>query len=335
MTPPQAQTGDVVVLTTGGTIASRPTAGGAVVAEVAGNELVRAVPDLDYAESIEVREVMNVGSYLLSPDQLFQIARSAREAAVEYDVRGVVVTHGTDTMEESAYLCDLLLRGATPVVFTGAQRNAAAHDPDGPGNLRDAIALARSPAARGAGAVIVMGGRVVGARSATKVHSFAFDAFGGLDRGALGDVYGGTVRVLHARHRPANLAGVEAIEPRVALVKLVAGVDGLFVRAAVEAGMRGLVLECFGLGNANHAVVEAVGEAVRAGVAVLVVSRCPNGSVAPIYGNGGGHSLREAGALFGGDLSGQHARVLLMTALGVAADPEDVEGLIEPHLGSS
>ncbi|MBA2794757.1 MAG: asparaginase, partial [Thermoleophilaceae bacterium] len=313
----------------------RPTDGGGVVAGVSGGELLAAVPGLAHLESVVVREVINVGSYLLSPEQVFQIARSVRDAAEEFGVRGVVVTHGTDTMEESAYLCDLIVRGDAPVVFTGAQRNAAAPDSDGPNNLRDAIAIARSDAARGAGALIAMNGRIVGARSATKVHSFALEAFGGLDRGELGDVYGGEVRVLHDRRRPGNLAGIDAIEPRVALVKLVAGIDGLFVRAAVEAGMRGLILECFGVGNANHAVLDAVGEAVRAGVVVVVVSRCPNGSVAPIYGNGGGHDLREAGALFGGDLSGQHARILLMAALGTAHRPGDVEELLEPHLSSS
>jgi L-asparaginase len=331
----ETETAVTVVLTTGGTIASRPTDGGGVVAEVSGGELVAAVPGLEHPESVAVREVMNVGSYLLSAEQAFQIARSARAAAEEPGVCGVVVTHGTDTMEESAYLCDLLVRGETPVVFTGAQRNAAAPDADGPNNLRDAIAVARSAAARGAGALIAMNGRIVGARAATKVHSFALEAFGGLDRGELGEVYGGEVRVLHARRRPGNLARVEAIEPRVALVKLVAGIDGLFLRAAVEAGVRGLVLECFGVGNANHAVVEAVGEAVGAGVVVVVVSRCPNGSVAPIYGNGGGHDLRQAGALFGGDLSGQHARMLLMAVLGVERARGDVEELLEPHLSSS
>jgi L-asparaginase len=118
----------------------------------------------------------------------------------------------------------------------------------------------------------------------------------------------------------------------VVAIKLYAGIDGSLIDAAVANGATGVVLECFGVGNANHSVVEAVRGARRAGTVVVCVSRCPAGTVAPVYGNGGGVDLADAGAIFGGNLSGQKARVLLMAALGCVEDPADVAAILEPHL---
>ncbi|HEX5581182.1 MAG TPA: asparaginase, partial [Gemmatimonadaceae bacterium] len=256
-----------------------------------------------------------------------------RAAAERDDLAGIVVTHGTDTMEESAYLADLLYSGAMPVVFTGAQRSAADPDTDGPPNVRDAVRIAASPAARGLGVVIAMGGRIDAARDATKVHTRALRAFGSFEHGALGEVAGDIVHVYRRRSRPDNLSRVEALESRVVLIKLGAGMDGLLLRAAREAGQRGIVLEGFGLGDATPAVAAEVERAVGAGVAVLVVSRCPDGDAAPLYGGGGGADLARAGALFGGNLRGPKARVLLMAALAAARSTgRPLEELIAPHL---
>jgi L-asparaginase len=237
-------------------------------------------------------------------------------------------------MEESAYLVDLLHAGEKPVVFTGAQRNAADRDADGPRNLVDAVRISSSPAARGLGAVIAMAGRIDAARDATKVHTSALAAFSSLEHGKLGEVEGETVGVFRSRPRPQNLSRTDAVEPRVALVKMAAGMDGTFLRAAREAGAKAVVLEAFGLGNANHEVLAEVEKTVRSGIPVVVVSRVPSGSVAPVYGDGGGHDLREAGAIFGGNLSGQKARVLLMVALAAHEEhpAESLEGLLSPHL---
>lgn len=316
----------VVVITTGGTIASKPASDGAVVAAVSGDDLVAAVPELRDEGPLDVREVLRIGGYLITAEQMLTVARAARDAAREVGVAGVVVTHGTDTMEETAYLTDLIHDGDAPVVFTGAQRHAGSAHSDGPVNLLNAVRMARSAGARGLGAVLALEGRIDGAREATKLDTYARRAFGG--DGQVGWMGAEGVRIARRRSRPATLAGANALEPGVALIKLVAGIDGTFVDAALRAGARGIVLECFGLGNANHAVVEATRRAVERGVVVVVVSRCPSGSVAPVYGNGGGHDLDAAGAIFGGDLSGPKARVLLMAALAAGGD---VRRLMEPH----
>ena len=322
----------VVVIATGGTIASRPTDEG-VVASAAGDELVAAVPELADEGPLEVIDLMRVNAFALDVDQVREIATAALDAAARPDVCGVVVTHGTDTMEESAYLADLLHAGPEPIVFTGAQRHAGSGAGDGPANLLGAVRIARAPAARGVGAVVSLEGSIEAAREATKVDSWALRAFGSPGAGPLGELGATGVRVRRARRRPSALAGARSLEPAVALVKLAVGSDGGLVRAAVAAGMRGVVLEAFGAGNANREVVSAVGDATRAGVIVVVCSRCHAGSVAPIYGNGGGRDLARAGAIMGGDLRGPKARILLMVALAAAGDrPDRVAELIEPYL---
>lgn len=323
----------VVVLTTGGTIASRPDPSGGVIAAAGGEELLSVVPGLEEVAEVRVEDLFKVGGYLMKPENMLEVAQRVRELGSAPEVAGVVITHGTDTMEETAYLTDLLYAGNKPVVFTGAQRNAAETDTDGPRNLWDAVRVAASPSAGGLGAVIVMGGSIEGSREATKIHATDPRAFASSGYGPVGTVTDEGVCVFHPRTRPVNLARQIEELPRVDLVKLTAGADDAFLRAAREAGAGGIVVEAFGIGNANHEVLDAVREAVQSDIPVVVVSRCPEGRVSPVYGNGGGYDLREAGAVFGGGLSGQKARLLLMVGLTVAEKSgASLEELLEPHL---
>lgn len=322
---------EIALITTGGTIAARPLPSGEVVVADSGEELLASVPELGGIARVRLVELFNIDSSLMTPPKMLEIARRVRALDRDENLAGFVVAHGTDTMEESAYLVDLLYAGERPVVFTGAQRNASERDFDGPRNLLDAARVATSPAARNLGAVIAMAGRIDAARDATKVHTTALEAFSSLDRGKLGEIFDGTVRIFRSRPRPANLASLDDIEPNVALVKLAAGTDGAFLRAARESGAAGIVLEALGLGNANPDVVREVERCTASGVPVLVVSRIPLGGVAPVYG--AGHGLARAGALFGGNLSGQKARILLMAALAANRKTrEPLPGLLDPHL---
>ncbi len=297
-------------------------------------ELLATVPEAAEIADARVEELFRIDSSLMTPQKMLEIARRIRALAREdRDLSGFVVTHGTDTMEESAYLVDLLYGGERPVVFTGAQRDATDRDADGPRNLLDAVRIAVSPAARGAGVVVAMAGRIDAARDATKVHTTALAAFSSLERGRLGEVEGEAIRFFRYRPRPDNLTRTDSVEQSVVLVKMAAGMDGSLLRAAREAGARGIVLEAFGLGNANREALAEVERSVSAGIPVVVVSRVPSGSVAPVYGDGGGHDLKRAGAIFGGNLSGQKARILLMVALAACRESgEPLERLLAPHL---
>jgi L-asparaginase len=321
----------VVVLSTGGTIMARadPDTGNLVPA-VSADELVEmmAWPE---APELEVEDFTSVPSWDLHGDLALKLARRAREHAVREDVAGVVVPHGTDTMEENVYLIDLLLgEGGAPVVLTGAQRAASEADADGPTNLRAAIRVAASPAARGHGAMICFAGEVHAAREVRKVHTSALRAFASPGYGPIGHVDGEVVAFRRAPERRGALGlrpDPERLESRVDLVRLYAGADAGFVRAAVESGARAIVLEATGRGNANDAVVEGVREAVSAGVAVVVCSRAAAGRVEPAYGRGGGADLAAAGALFAGDLAGPKARILLEVALGAGIGPAEALAL--------
>jgi L-asparaginase len=317
----------VVVLSTGGTIMARADPDtGKLVPAVSASELVEmmAWPE---APELEVEDFTSVPSWDLHGDLALRLARRAREHAGRDGVAGVVVPHGTDTMEENVYLADLLLGDVgTPVVFTGAQRAASEPDADGPANLRNAIRVATSPAARGRGATICFAGEVHAAREVRKVHTSALRAFDSPGYGPIGHVDGDVVAFRRAPERRAAF-DPDRLETRVDLVRLYAGADARFVRAAVDSGARAIVLEATGRGNANDVIVAAVRDAVAGGVAVVVCSRALAGRVEPAYGRGGGADLADAGALFAGDLAGPKARVLLQVALGAGADAADALAL--------
>ena len=319
----------VVVLSTGGTIMARADPQtGKLVPAVSADELVEmmAWPD---APELEVEDFTSVPSWDLHGELALALARRAREHAHREDVAGVVVPHGTDTMEENVDLLDELLGdgagAAAPVVLTGAQRAASEPDSDGPANLRDAIRVAGCPQARGRGAVLCFAQSVHAAREVRKVHTSALDAFASPGYGPIGHVDGDIV-TFGRRPEPRRDLGLdpERIDMRVDLIRLYAGADARFVRAAVDGGARAIELEATGRGNANDAVVEGVREAVAAGVTVVVCSRALAGRVEPAYGRGGGADLAEAGALFAGDLAGPKVRILLALALGAGVDVESL-----------
>lgn len=315
----------VVVLGTGGTIASRYSRDhGAVIAGVSGEELVRGLGGFAPTVGIVTEQFSNIGSFLFSLDLAFGIVRRADALLKDPDVAGVVVTCGTDTMEEVAYLADLVVASDKPVVFTGAQRHADYPDSDGPRNLHSAILVAASDAAKGLGAVIVFEDEIHAARDATKSHSSRVGAFASAEHGKLGEIDGSQVIVSRRSIRHAPIA-TAAIETRVDLVKVCMGADGRFIDYAVETGSRGIVLEAFGRGNATFEVAEAVRRAVDHDLVVAVSSRSPQGRVAPVYtGGGGGHDLMNAGAVFAGDLSGVKTRILLATLLGAGSSMAEI-----------
>jgi len=309
----------VVVVSTGGTITMRPEPGtGKLVPILSGDELVESLgwPE---APPLELDDFLSVPSFDVHGELALSLARRVAGHAAHPGARGVVVPHGTDTMEESVYLVDRLLDADTPVVFTGAQRGADQPDADGPRNLRDAIRLAASEDARGLGALVVFAGDIHAAREVRKVHTSALRAFDSPGYGPIGHVDGVVLSLRRSPRRAPALPLPERLA-KVDLHRLYAGSDGRFVRHSLETGAEAVVLEGTGRGNANDQVVEAVRDASAQGIPVVVCSRCIAGRVEPVYGRGGGRDLEEAGALFAGDLAGPKVRVLLQIALGSGLD---------------
>lgn len=303
----------VRLVATGGTIASRSRAGGRQAA-VPGADLVAAATLPDGLE-VEVDDALTAGSYALTTDDLRHLVNRVRRA-LEADVAGAVVTHGTDTLEESAFFADLLHTDARPVVFTGAQRPFDDPSPDGPANLSAALRAAASSDARDCGVLVCFDGMAWPACGAAKVETLRAGAFAAPGRGPVLRITGTAVHVLARPVRPPRFAvDLGAPLPRVDVVPLYLGADATLLEAAVAAGARGLVLAAFGAGNANPPVVEAVRRACAGGVEVLVCSRVPSGPVEPLYAGGGGADLARAGARFTAGLSPWQARLLLAAAL--------------------
>jgi L-asparaginase len=312
------------LITTGGTIASRRVeAEDHVVANVAGEKLRGAIQDIPAGIDIRVDDFMNIVSCAMTLPVAFSLAQRINLHLAEDDCIGVVVTHGTDTMEESAYLADLLLVNEKPVVFTGAQRSADDSAGDGPRNVTDAVRLAASPLAAGLGAVVLLEQHFHAARDVTKSHTSRVDAFVSRNHGKLGEIDGAAVSI---SRRPIlrKTFAANAIEPRVDLIRMVLGSDDRLIRYAAASGARAIVLEGFGRGNATPAVAAAVGDITADGVPIFVASRCGEGRVLPIYGNGGGKDLVKAGAIFAGDLAGPKLRILVSVLLGMGMTLEEM-----------
>jgi L-asparaginase len=310
----------IVVVATGGTISMRPDPlTGGLVPALSGEDLLELIrwPE---APPLELDEFAHVPSWDMHGELAFRLALRVREQARRPGVTGVVVTHGTDTMEESVWMIDRLLDSDTPVVLVGAQRANSVPDSDGPRNLRNGILVAAAPAARGRGALICFDGEIHAAREVQKVHTSALRAFGSPGAGPVGLVDELTVRFHRAPERRPPLPVPTALVEQVDLIRGYAGWDGRLIRASLASGARALVLEATGRGNGNGAVLEAVREAVAAGVPVVLCSRCAEGRVEPAYARGGGFDLAAAGAILAGDLPGPKARVLLQLALGAGLD---------------
>ena len=306
----------VVLLATGGTIASRydPALGRTVPSQRA-EDLLEMLPQVGGVAQIEVENFATIPSFDMSVQFAFGLTRRINEVLARTDIAGVVVTHGTDTMEETSYLTDLLLQSEKPAVFTGAQR---AHDDpqsDGPYNLLNSVRLAASPLARGLGAVVCFNGTFHAARDVTKVHASAVETFQSYEHGALGEVDGDKV-VVHRRPVLRRSFQIDRLEERVELFRLALGVDLRGLEGMIERGIAGLVIEGFGRGNGPTRLTALVRLAIQKDILVLVTSRCPAGRVEPLYGGGGGgRDLADAGAVFVGDLKGPKARLLLMVLL--------------------
>jgi len=308
----------VVLLATGGTISSRASdAGGAAVASDTG-EQVFASMEVPATHPVRVVDVFRKGSYLLTVDDMIAVCARIRQALADPQVLGVVVTHGTDTMEETAYLADLIHDDPRPVVFTGAQQAADSLVPDGPGNLSRAIAVAGSPQSRGKGVLLAFAGAIFPVPGVRKSHTTRLDAFANPDFGTAGSVSDSgevSIRAVRPRIAPLPLPGTGAGSPRVDLIAAYPGADSTLLRAARQAGAAGIVLQGTGTGNANRALCREVADATASGIVVVTSTRVEAGAVVPRYGDGGGGDLRAAGAIPSGLLRPSQSLVLLSLLL--------------------
>lgn len=289
-----------------------PQSGGAVPA-LSAVDLTAVLPP--GAPELVVEEVCNLPSSHFTLGHLWRIRERVEAWSADHSVDGIVVTHGTDTLEETAYLLDLTVPGETPMVLTGAMRAASDVGSDGPANLWAAVRVATSPQARGLGALVVFNDEIHAARFVTKMDTLSPATFQSPGCGPLGRVDGDRVHVPFRLER--EVIPCSRLEERVALIKLAVGMEPEPLEDALARGARGVVLEALGGGRIPPWWLPAIERAIGAGVAVVIASRCPSGRVWDAYGYSGSHrTLEEMGCLFLPGLNGQKARIRLMVTLG-------------------
>lgn len=321
----------VRVLSTGGTIASTDGADGATPSKD-GDDLVATVPELEALAEVDVESVCDELSFHLSFSDVASLARAVERAADD-GADGVVVTHGTDTMEESAYYLDLTVDADVPVVFTGAQRPADATGADGPANLLQAVRVAADDRFAD-GAYVAFGNLVHAARWVTKARAGRPEAYASPDAGPVAErTADGLALRREPRSESVSLPTVETTA-RVELLPSGLAVDARQLERAVADDVDGLVLAASGIGNTTPEIGDAVADAVDAGIPVVVATRCFDGAVAARYGGpGGSRTLRERGTIPAGDLPPWKARIKLGLALSAFDDHDDVRRAFERQRG--
>lgn len=322
----------VAVLFTGGTISmvADATAGGRIPT-LDGAAILARVPGIEAIADLEVVDLGRTPASHFTFPKLFEIASEIRRCQADPAIDGVVVVQGTDVIEETAFLWDLVLDRPEPVIVTGAMRAASDPNDDGPANLRNAVRCAASPELRGAGVQVVLDGTINPADAVTKTHAGALDSFQCLDTGPLGRVRDGRV-VLDGFRGPRqtrrHVATDRAAEGVLLLTAHVA-MDGALLDAAVALRPPGIVIEATGAGNTAASLLEAAGRAMEQGIVVAFTTRCAAGAASDGYAfPGGGATWVRAGALVAGHLSGPKARIALALGLGAGLDRPALAALL-------
>lgn len=287
----------------------------AAVPSLSADEIMSMIPGVeDYAE-IEAYTFSSMPSPHMTLETMLKLSKFTTELVERDDIDGVVITHGTDTLEETAYLLDLTVKTKKPVVVTGAMRSGSELGYDGPFNLATSICTAISDEAVGRGVLVCFNGELNSASEVTKANSMALNAFRTPNFGPIGIVDNDNV-IFYRDANHLEKYDVSKIEKQVALIKCVVDMDSSYIEYLIEKGYGGIVIEALGRGNVPPKMVEGIKKAIELEIPVVVVSRCFEGRVFESYGyEGGGKQLKNLGVIFGDTLPGQKARIKLILAI--------------------
>lgn len=301
----------------------------AAVPTLSGEEIMSMVTGIERYAQIESHTFSNLPGPHMCPKTMFELSKYIQNILLREDITGVVVTHGTDTLEETAYLLDLTINSEKPVVVTGSMRNSSELGYDGPANLSASICTAISQEARNRGVLVCLNDELNCASEVTKANSMSLDTFKSPNFGPIGIVDSNEV-IFYRNSLMKQYIKTNNIETSVDLIKCAAGMDSKFIDFCVERGTKGIVVEAMGRGNIPPKMVDGVKRAIKTGIPVVLVSRCYQGRVLDSYGYpGGGKELRNLGVIFGDNLPGQKARIKLMVALGKTNNNSEIKQIFE------
>ncbi|TJX60942.1 asparaginase [Soehngenia saccharolytica] len=323
----------IAIIFTGGTIAMKidPDIHAAIPALNA-DEIIGTIKNIEDMAEIEIINFSNLPSPHIDLDILMDLFYLVKSKTDDENTDAVIITHGTDTLEETAYLLDLLLNTKKPVIIVGAMRNFSELGYDGSSNLSAAICTALSPNSIDKGVLVVMNNEINAASEVTKTNTLSLDTFKSPEFGPLGIVDNDEAlyyrNIIQRQHIETN-----KIEKKVGLLKCYAGMDAGIIEYYINNNYKGLIIEALGRGNVPPNLVPGIKRALADGMVIGLVSRCNTGRVLYTYGyEGGGKHLKDLGVIFGGNLPGQKARIKLCVILGFTEDKEEIRNLFEANL---
>lgn len=320
----------ILVIFTGGTIAMKvdPLLHAAIPA-LNSDEIMSMLSNIEEIADVESVDFGNLPSPHIVPRHMMEMADIIKENIYRDDISSVIITHGTDTLEETAYFLDLIIDQAKPIIIVGAMRNYSELGYDGSSNLSAAICTATSPRSIGKGVLVVMNNEVNAAGEVVKTNTLSLDTFKSPEFGPLGIVDNDEVifyrDIVNRKH-----VATDKIEEKVGLIKTASGMESDIIDFYIDSGYKGIVIEALGRGNIPPQMIAGIERAIKKGIPIVMVSRCHTGRVLDTYGyKGGGKHLRDLGVIFGGNLPGHKARIQLMLILGKTDNPDEIKNLFE------
>lgn len=320
----------IVVFFTGGTISMKvdPTLNAAIPA-LKSEEIISMATNIERYADLEVISFSTLPGPQINPSIMLELSKQIQTKLNQEDVDGVIVTHGTDTLEETAYFLDLTLSSSKPVIVVGAMRNSSELGYDGPSNLSAAVCTAISEESKNKGVLVVMNNEVNAASEVTKTNTLSLNTFRSPEFGPLGIVDNDEV-IFYRETGRSHTYPIRHFIDKVALIKSFAGMDSDFLDFIVESGYKGVVIEAMGRGNLPPSVLPGIERCLQNHIPVVIVSRCHTGRVLDTYGyDGGGLQVKNMGAIFAYDLPGQKARIKLIVALSTTDQMEEIKKIME------
>jgi L-asparaginase len=321
---------NILVVFTGGTFSmmiDRETGG--AVPRYSGSELLDKIPEAKELANIVCYDFGKYPGPHMTPELMFELAKKIQEKINKNNFTGVIVTHGTDTREETAYLLDLVVKTEIPIVVIGSMKNSSEPDWDGPRNLMDSIHICLNDNFKNLGVLVCLNGEINAASEVTKIYTEEIDSFHSLDFGSLGFVQNGRA-VLNRLPKKLEKISTNKIITNVDLLTVYAGMDDKFFKFSAESGTNGIVVEALGVGNVPPPAFDGIKYTVEKKIPVVLVSRCPAGETLDIYSYpGAGKWLHKIGVIFADYLNGQKARIKLMLALGKTRNIAELRKIFE------
>ncbi|WP_139489197.1 asparaginase [Brevibacillus dissolubilis] len=315
----------VLVINTGGTIAMSMEDASESVKPMDDLAVQKMLPHVNRYAEVTTINYLNLPSPHITPPIMNDLRVLIEDECAKHHYEGVVVTHGTDTLEETAFFLDLTLNLSIPVAVTGAMRSSNELGADGPVNLISAVRTVVEPQSADKGVVVVFNDEIHAARHVTKTHTSNVATFQSPSYGPIGNV---SKKEVSYHHYPLDREyyPITHANANVPLIKAVAGMNPEWLAFLLEQPIDGVVIEGFGLGNLPPAILPTLKQLIDKGIPVVMVSRCYNGQVQDVYGyEGGGHMLKQMGIIFSNGLNGQKARLKLMVALQQAGKSSELQ----------